>query len=191
VRSIPASAARRVSHRPLLNRFPFFSFLIQAFLVRNGDLVFSRIDYFLEEMIMPKDDLANKDLDHINLSGDKLTDTDLSKSSLRHAWLEETNLEHANLEDADLHGAQMKSANLTGANLRNADLSNADLTGVDLDAASSIEGINLEGAKGLVPPQAPSQPKLSNVSDAKTSSQPDPEPDVPINEPEEEHTPSR
>ncbi len=117
---------------------------------------------------MPKDELAGKDLDHINLSGDTLADTDLSKSSLRHAWLQETNLEHANLEGSNLHGAQMKSENPTGANLRNTDLSNADLTGVDLGAASSIEGIKLDGAKGLVPPPTPGDPEPTTVLDAKT-----------------------
>lgn len=98
---------------------------------------------------MPKDDLSGQNLDHGSFSDANMSDVDLSKSSLRQSQLKRTNLRNSNLTGSDLHGAHLEQADVTGANLRDTDLSDADLRGVDLSRAGSIEGVKLEGAKGV------------------------------------------
>jgi uncharacterized protein (TIGR02246 family) len=98
---------------------------------------------------MPKDDLSDKNLDHISLSGADMAQKDLSKSSLRRAQLRGANLKGANLQGSDLHGAHLEEADVTGADLSGADLTGASLDGVDIDQAASIEGAHFDDVQGV------------------------------------------
>jgi hypothetical protein len=80
------------------------------------------------------------DLNHANLSGQRLLGEDLRK-----AYLNNANLSGANLSGADLSGADLSLADLSLAGLSNANLSGANLSGADLSLAN-LSGANLNNA---------------------------------------------
>ena len=84
------------------------------------------------------ENLANCQLEKINLAGANLVGADFSRSNLKGARLDGANLLGANLKLADLR------ANLLGANLMQADLSSADLRG------SNLRGANLMAANSSI-----------------------------------------
>ena len=107
-------------------------------------------------------DLSGADLTRANLEGANLEGANLSKARLQYALLADANLGKADLgganlrsgdlSDAYLGGARLaavdlRKATLDGANLEEADLIEADLRFCDLQAATSLEGALLEGAR--------------------------------------------
>lgn len=85
-------------------------------------------------------DLANADLENVQLASTPLVDEffvglDLSHANLSGARLKDAVLSHADMNSADLHNANLDGAKLVGARLELADLTEARLEGTDLSSA--------------------------------------------------------
>jgi uncharacterized protein YjbI with pentapeptide repeats len=89
--------------------------------------------------------LVAPDLADANLQGLNLKGANLVQANLRGVDLQEANLKDANLWGVNLEGADLLRANLDGADLRRANLSSAKSVGASLKGANLREAI-LEGA---------------------------------------------
>ncbi len=95
--------------------------------------------------------LTGAKLTGINLIGAKLSFAHLEGTYLNKAHLENTLLDHAHLEGARLSNTYLQGANLARAELRNAKLTSARLQKAHLRSAhlegAQLQGANLEGAQ--------------------------------------------
>jgi uncharacterized protein YjbI with pentapeptide repeats len=89
--------------------------------------------------------LVTPDLADANLQGLNLKGANLGHSHLRGVDLQEANLEEANLCSVNMEGADLVRANLKGADLRRANLNGVKFVGARLEGANLREAM-LEGA---------------------------------------------
>ena len=77
-------------------------------------------------------ELANANLDNINLNGVDFRLSNLTGSSLKNVQLRQADLSGAILNEATLTDADLREANLSGAELKDADLTNSSSSGASL-----------------------------------------------------------
>ena len=97
----------------------------------------------------------SKDMRGLQLKNCDLRGADLSGCDLREANLSISDLRGANLEGADCRGADLEGASFIGANLKNADFRDTLLVAarfVDAESGegADIEGLQWQGADGLL-----------------------------------------
>lgn len=86
-------------------------------------------------------------LHRVILDTARLSNAYLWNSDLRWANLTYTQLNGARLNNANLEGACLGFTNLMGADLSNANLRDANIFGIMIDASTSLEGLQLDGAR--------------------------------------------